>query len=29
MEKAVTLSLDARGFAQVLTCKQLGQDLGR
>ena len=27
--KAVTLSLDARGFAQVLSGKQLGQDLGR
>lgn len=27
--KAITLSLDARGFAQVLTGKQLGQDLGR
>ncbi|WP_191558225.1 DUF3363 domain-containing protein [Brevundimonas aurantiaca] len=27
--KTVTLSLDARGFAQVLSGKQLGQDLGR
>lgn len=27
--KAVTLSLDARGFAQVLSGKHLGQDLGR
>ncbi|WP_306002392.1 DUF3363 domain-containing protein [Brevundimonas sp. C43] len=27
--KTVTLSLDARGFAQVLNGKQLGQDLGR
>jgi type IV secretory pathway VirD2 relaxase len=29
MGKTVTLSLDARGFAQVLPGKQLGQDLGR
>lgn len=29
MGKTVTLSLDGRGFAQVLSGKQLGQDLGR
>lgn len=29
MGKTVTLSLDARGFAQVLSGKQLGQDRGR
>lgn len=27
--KTVTLSLDARGFAQILTGRQAGQDLGR
>lgn len=29
MGKTVTLSLDGRGFAQVLSGKQLGRDLGR